>query len=80
MLTFLVISYGSIYFASDAVKGAVPAVITSDAPTDVKEQVSKKFTIGPTVDRDFWKKERSTMDLSRGPCMWLISGHSNPHV
>lgn len=76
----MVISYGSIYFASDAVKGAVPALITSDAPTEVKEQVSKKFAIGPTVDRDFWKKERSTMDLPRGPCMWPISVYSNPHV
>lgn len=62
------ISYGSIYFASDTVEGAVPARITSEAPAELKEKVSKTFTIGPTVDRDFWNKERSAMDISRGPC------------
>lgn len=61
-------SCGSIYFATDAVAGAVPAQITNDIPTELKDQVSKTFTIGPTVDRDFWNKERSTMDISRGPC------------
>lgn len=66
------VSYGSIYFANDAVDGAVPAQIISDAPTELKDQVSKKFTIGPTVDRDFWNKERSAMDISRGPCMFYI--------
>ncbi|CEJ62815.1 hypothetical protein PMG11_11302 [Penicillium brasilianum] len=44
--------YGSLYFSSDKVDGA---------------RVSKRFTIGPTVERDFWKKERGTMDISRGP-------------
>ncbi|KAF9894411.1 Phosphotransferase enzyme [Aspergillus nanangensis] len=62
--------YGSIYFASDAVDGAVPAQITSVAPSELKELVSKKYTIGPTVVRDFWKKERSVMNISRGP--WSI--------
>ena len=65
------ISYGSIYFASDAVDGAVPALITSVIPPELKEQVSKKFTIGPTVERDFWKKERSSMDISRAPCKFF---------
>ncbi|OJJ51154.1 hypothetical protein ASPZODRAFT_327067 [Penicilliopsis zonata CBS 506.65] len=59
--------YGSIYFAKDAVPGAVPARITSEAPIEFKKQVSKRFTIGPSVDREFWKKERSAMTISRGP-------------
>lgn len=70
MLIIRTISYGSIYFASDTVDGAVPAEITSEAPAELKEQVSKTFTIGPTVDRDFWNKERSTMDIFRGPCRY----------
>lgn len=69
---FVIISYGSLYFSSDKVDGAVPAQITSDAPIELKERVSKRFTIGPTVERDFWKKERGTMDISRGPCRYYF--------
>lgn len=65
----LAVSYGSIYFASDAVEGAVLAKIISETSADLKEKVSKMYTIGPIVDRGFWNKERSTMDISRGPCM-----------
>jgi hypothetical protein len=68
MIAYAIISYGNIYFASDAVKGAVPAEIVSDAPVELKERVSKMFTIGPSVDRGFWNKERSTMNIDRGPC------------
>ncbi|KAL4894696.1 hypothetical protein BDV59DRAFT_212029 [Aspergillus ambiguus] len=67
--TQLATNHGSIYFASDTVDSAVPAQITSVAPSELKELISKKFTIGPSVMRDFWKKERSVMDISRGP--WL---------
>lgn len=69
-ITYTSISYGNIYFASDAVKGAVPAEIVSDVPLELKEKVSKTFTIGPSVDRGFWNKERSTMNIDRGPCMF----------
>lgn len=65
----LALSQGSIYFASDAVPGAVAASITIDSATELKEEVSKTYTIGPSVDRGFWNKERSTMKISRGPCM-----------
>jgi hypothetical protein len=51
------------------VDGAVPVQITSDTPAELKNQALKTFTIGPTVDRDFWSKECSDMDISRGPCM-----------
>lgn len=73
MLTVYAISYGSIYFASDAVEGAVPAQITTEAPAEFKEQVSKTFTVGPTTNRDFWNKERSMMNLSRGPCKLICA-------
>ncbi|PYI29456.1 kinase-like protein [Aspergillus indologenus CBS 114.80] len=59
--------FGSIYFASDAVESAVPALLTNGASTELKESVYKNFSIGPTVDRSFWKKERSSMQISRGP-------------
>ncbi|KAJ5965160.1 uncharacterized protein N7479_005036, partial [Penicillium vulpinum] len=67
MLSISFSHYGSIYFASDAVEGAVPAQIIDDAPAELKNQVAKTFIIGPTVDRDFWNKERSNMDIFRGP-------------
>ncbi|KNG87845.1 hypothetical protein ANOM_003744 [Aspergillus nomiae NRRL 13137] len=63
--------YGNIYFASDAVEGAVPAEIISDVPPKLKAKALKTFTIGPSVERDFWKKERSEMQLDRGP--WLTA-------
>ncbi|GAD92083.1 conserved hypothetical protein [Paecilomyces variotii No. 5] len=53
------VSYGSIYFASDAVRGAVPAEVINDVPADLKEKVLQRFAIGPSVDRDFWAAERS---------------------
>ncbi|KAK9853464.1 hypothetical protein MYU51_006597 [Penicillium brevicompactum] len=59
--------FGSIYFASDAVESAVPAFLTSEASSELKNQVNKKFSIGPTVDRGFWNKERSSMQISQGP-------------
>ncbi|EAW11438.1 phosphotransferase family protein [Aspergillus clavatus NRRL 1] len=67
MLSVSFSHYGSIYFASDAVEGAVPAKLTSEAPSELKEHIYKTFSIGPTVDRDFWRRERSSMDISRGP-------------
>ncbi|RJE24004.1 hypothetical protein PHISCL_03659 [Aspergillus sclerotialis] len=60
--------YGSIYFASDSVEGAVPAQIIGDVSPELKEKIARTFTIGPSVDRSFWNKERSTMNISRGPC------------
>ncbi|OKP10478.1 Altered inheritance of mitochondria protein 9, mitochondrial [Penicillium subrubescens] len=67
MLSVSFSHYGSIYFASDAVEGAVPAKLTNEAPSELKEHIYKTFSIGPTVDRGFWKRERASMDISRGP-------------
>ena len=41
----LAVSYGSIYFASDAVEGAVPANIISETSAELKEKVSKAYTL-----------------------------------
>ncbi|RAK73407.1 uncharacterized protein BO72DRAFT_471672 [Aspergillus fijiensis CBS 313.89] len=50
-----------------AVESAVPAMLTNAASSELKERVRKRFSIGPTVDRSFWKKERSSMQIPRGP-------------
>ncbi|RMZ82272.1 hypothetical protein DV738_g1897, partial [Chaetothyriales sp. CBS 135597] len=60
-------SYGSIYFESDKVKGAVPAEILNDVSMELKSYVSERFTIGPSAEREFWAKERSAMAIDRGP-------------
>lgn len=63
------LSVWSIYFASDAVEGAVPAEITGvDISQELKEKAYRIFTVGPSVERDFWEKERSQMTINRGPC------------
>lgn len=67
-ITDSISSYGSVYFASDMVKGSVPAKLFTDASPGVKLKVSTQFTIGPLADREFWNKGRSEMDIDRGPC------------
>ncbi|PYH86530.1 hypothetical protein BO82DRAFT_370885 [Aspergillus uvarum CBS 121591] len=46
--------FGSIFFANDAVESAVPAPLTNSASSELKE-------------RDFWKKQRSSMQIPRSP-------------
>lgn len=45
------------------------AELVGSAPPELKEQVRRRFTIGPVVVRDFWSRERSEMDIDRGPCI-----------
>ncbi|KAK2789050.1 Phosphotransferase enzyme [Onygenales sp. PD_12] len=59
--------YGSLYFSSDSIKGAVPAEIKGLVSLEVQKHVRDKFVIGPTTGRDFWYKQRAGMDLDRGP-------------
>ncbi|KAJ5213383.1 hypothetical protein N7449_000552, partial [Penicillium cf. viridicatum] len=61
MLTVSFSHFGSIYFASDTVESVVLALLTSESSSELKERVYKKFSIGPTVDRSFWNKERSSI-------------------
>jgi hypothetical protein len=47
----------------------VAAEIVGDASPEVKNDVSTRFTIGPTIEKAFWSKERSDMNIDRGPCI-----------
>jgi len=47
----------------------VPAEVVGDASPKVKKDVSTRFTIGPTIEKEFWSKERSEMNIDQGPCM-----------
>lgn len=42
--------------------------------SSLREEVAKRFSIGPVVDMAFWEKERLQMDIDRGPCEFSISG------
>lgn len=49
------------------------ADVVNDTSPALKMDVKKRFSIGPAVARDFWTKERSQMDIDRGPCKSILS-------
>lgn len=49
------------------------ADVVNDTSPELKMDVKTRFSIGPVVARDFWTKERSVMDIDRGPCKSIIS-------
>lgn len=61
--------YGCLFYSEYAPPGSHPAEITTESlsPELVKD-TPKRFSIGPVVDTAFWNKERSEMDIDRGPC------------
>ncbi|DAA74701.1 TPA_exp: Uncharacterized protein A8136_3017 [Trichophyton benhamiae CBS 112371] len=61
--------YGNLYYSGQAVPGAVVADVVNDTTPALKMDVKKRFSIGPAVARDFWTKERSLMDIDRGPSL-----------
>ena len=67
--TYSRLSYGNLYYSNELVGGAVIAEVVGDVFSEVKSDVSKRFVIGPVVESGFWSKERSSMDIDRGPCM-----------
>ncbi|EFQ98851.1 phosphotransferase enzyme family protein [Nannizzia gypsea CBS 118893] len=60
-------SYGNLYYSDEAVSGAVAAEVMNDVSPEIKSEVKKRFSLGPVVERDFWSKERSIMNIDRGP-------------
>lgn len=66
-------SYGSLYLASDAFPGCVEARIIGEVPKLLKQVVATRFVIGPVADREFWREERATMSVDRGPCQYTFS-------
>ncbi|KKZ65771.1 hypothetical protein EMCG_08420 [[Emmonsia] crescens] len=64
-------NYGNLYYSSEPMSGTSAAEVMNDASPEVKSDVKKRFSIGPVVDRDFWSKERSVMNIDRGP--WKLA-------
>lgn len=63
--------YGNIYFAQNAFAGCEKAELAGTVSRSQREEVGARFVVGPVVDRDFWNKERATMNIDRGP--WTSS-------
>lgn len=45
-----------------------PVEIKGPVSLAVKEDVRRRYVVGPTVAREFWEDERAQMTLDRGPC------------
>ena len=57
---------GSLYFKEDVTPELqTRPLYAKDFPDDGASEV---YRIGPTVQREFWRGERSAMDIDRGPC------------
>ena len=54
---------GCIYFKEDVPEGERLVIESTISPLALE-----RFTIGPLVDMDYWRKEKASMDLNRGPC------------
>ncbi|OJD27490.1 hypothetical protein ACJ73_01103 [Blastomyces percursus] len=60
-------NYGNLYYSSEPISSATAAEVVNDTSPEIKSEVKRRFYIGPVVDRDFWSKERSVMNIDRGP-------------
>ncbi|GKZ43943.1 phosphotransferase enzyme [Aspergillus brasiliensis] len=59
--------YGSLYYATANIKDAVPAETCAAVTTELRDEIRRRFVIGPVASRGYWNKERATMALDRGP-------------
>ena len=54
---------GCIYFKEDIPQGDRLVTTSTISPSTLE-----RFTMGPLVDMDHWRKVKASMDLNRGPC------------
>ncbi|KAH8648313.1 phosphotransferase enzyme family protein [Tricladium varicosporioides] len=47
--------------------GCKKAEVSSEVSIELKREVEERFTIGPVVDHVFWRRERVSMSIERGP-------------
>ncbi|PWY78015.1 phosphotransferase family protein [Aspergillus sclerotioniger CBS 115572] len=71
--------YGCLYYTKDAPSGSRPAIVEGDGVSDeAKSDIANRYSIGPVVDTEFWKKERGEMDIDRGPWTSAITYIQDP--
>ncbi len=54
---------GCIYFKEDIPQGEQLVITSTISPSSLE-----RFTMGPLVDMDYWRKLKASMDLNRGSC------------
>lgn len=59
--------YGNLYFSNNWFPGCIKAEIAGNIEDSVKDEVSRRFVIGPVVKQSFWDQERVLMEIDRGP-------------
>lgn len=61
--------HGALYYKKDSFLGCETAQVTAGVVDGLRTDVAERFVIGPTVEREFWEKQRADMAIDRGPCM-----------
>ncbi|KAF2281620.1 uncharacterized protein EI97DRAFT_438940 [Westerdykella ornata] len=56
---------GSLYYADSGISKCEPAIATG--PQEMADALKSRFCIGPTVQPEFWEKERRHMHQYQGP-------------
>ncbi|KAF2728298.1 hypothetical protein EJ04DRAFT_546854 [Polyplosphaeria fusca] len=59
---------GPFFFKITGVPEVQPIKITSDLAQEAKNDIERRFSIGPSVQRKLWAKERTNMSKYHGPC------------
>ncbi|KAF2433867.1 phosphotransferase family protein [Tothia fuscella] len=75
--------HGALYYKKDSFPGCETAQVTASIMDSLRADVEKRFVIGPTVEREFWEKQRADMAIDRGPSMerWGASkGQNSPQA
>jgi hypothetical protein len=58
--------YGCMYFKEDIPQGDRLVITGTVSPLTLE-----RFTMGPLVDMDHWRKVKASMDLNRRPCKYI---------
>ncbi|CEL11211.1 hypothetical protein ASPCAL14314 [Aspergillus calidoustus] len=59
--------YGSLYYTSENIPGAKSVEVQGNVSVDLRNAATRQFCLGPIAEREWWRGERATMDIDRGP-------------
>lgn len=65
--------YGSLYYKEDVSPELQARPLYAEGHPE--DEWSAQFRIGPSVERRFCRAERVRLDVNRGPCKYISSGH-----
>ena len=61
--------HGALYYKEDSFPRCETTQVTASVRESLRTDVAKRFVIGPTVEREFWEKQRANIAIDRRPCM-----------